>query len=319
MVILSSIVVLLASLYVLARSANLTVAHIVRIAHYFNISEALIGVSVLSVSTSLPEISIAVMAALSGSPSISVGNVLGSSITDLCLVIGVGVLLAGHVKLTRRGLRQTVGLLAIVSIIPLVLVMIKRLNLITGVILLGIFAAYTLSMIRKEHTTAMVAHHAVPSVCIPRSLSFFIVGIAGVLIASKVVVDSALNLTAATGLSNTLIGATVVSLGTCLPELTIDITALRKKHVELALGDAIGSCLTNLTIVFGLLGILSPVGINVHEVMFPALFLVIAAIASWYMFEFKREITIKNAVVLILMYVAFVVLEVVNSVWMPFV
>ena len=315
--ILNSILILVVSLYILARAANLTVAHIIRIAQHFRISEAFIGISILSVSTGLPELGVTVMAALSGNPTLSLGNILGSNVANICLVIGIGALVS-RIRLTRKGLLRTVRILVLISIIPVVLVMVKHLNWIVGLVLLSIFAGYTLLMVQREHAEIVVSHHTKPKISIPKSFYFFIVGIVGVIIASKMVVNSAVLIAQTFGLSNTFIGVTMVALGTSLPELSIDIVAIQKKHIDLALGDAIGSCLINLTLILGVLGLLSNITINIHTVLFPALFGVLVAIIFWYMLEVRREIDTKNAIFLLLLYFLFLMLAFLNEVGTPF-
>ena len=325
-----NIILIAVFFYVLVRAANLTVTHITGIAKHLKMSHAVIGATLLSISTGLPEIGVAIMAALSHAPAISLGDILGSNIANLGLVMGVGALAYSiHLKRKMTWPRYKMRILLIIAIIPVILVLINCLNWIVGLALLCVFVLYNFAIFWRERVNVVAAIRKRPRKkrlhpkkidpkSFLKSLGLFSLGVAGVLIASRIIVNSASDIAQTLSLSQTFIGATLVALGTSLPELSIDLTALKNKQVELALGDIIGSCIINLTLVLGLLGVLSTVTINIRTMLLPALFGLLVVAFFWYLIDVRKKIDTKSAVVLLILYFLFIMLSFLNEVGTPF-
>ena len=243
---LVSLLVLLASLSVLAKLSQYIIESAIVLSKYFRIGEAAFGFLLISVSTSLPEFLIAVLSSSSGQGSLSVGNVLGANIVNLTLVLGLGALVR-PIIVKREDTLEISRILLIISIIPMVLIYTGNLDKFGGLLLLLAFFAYVYHISKRRLT--VVAGDGFSRRQASRSFLIFTASIMGVLVAASFVVNSALSISEMTGIARTFLGATIVALGTTIPELTVTLQAVRKGHYSLALGNAIGSPLTNLTLV----------------------------------------------------------------------
>lgn len=300
---LYAIAVMLASLLVLAKSSHLVISNAIRLARTLGIGELAAGFVLVSVSTSLPELSVSVLAASRGEGAISFGNVMGANISDITLVLGVSALIA-PVMVHRRELVEVVRVLFITSFIPLLLMNTTGIGLFGGALLLLTFFAYVFFLGKKEvHLQIEHANRAGAA----RSLALFMLGVAGVLLSSKFVVDSALSIAADFSLAKSFIAATVVSLGTTLPELAVNVAAMRRGNHALALGNAVGSSMTNLTLVLGSAAIIS--NVSLVSGMFSTLvtFLLVSNLLLWYFVDGKRRIAQFEGVLLLCVYVVFLI------------
>ncbi|MDO8340055.1 MAG: sodium:calcium antiporter [Candidatus Burarchaeum sp.] len=297
-------VILLISLGALAKASQYVIENAVVLARYFRISEATVGFVLISVSTSLPELSVALISSSAGEGALSVGNVIGSNIADLTLVIGICAFIR-PLLVKKRDMMEIMKILLITSIIPLVLIYTGNLDKFGGLLLIGIFAAYVFYVSRKKIEMEKDVNH----IRRPQALRAFLLfsgGIVGVLLTSSFAVNSAVTISAMTGITKTFLGATIIALGTSLPELAVDIQAVRRGRYSLALGDAIGSAMTNLTLVLGVTALFNPVIISMSIFLTIMLFLLATNMALMYFMTTSNKITKKEGVMLIALYVIFV-------------
>ena len=260
--------ILAGSLVLLASSGHFAIKSIEELIELTGLSEAAAGFAILAVMTSTPEITVAVFSIIQGAPGISVGDILGSNIFNLGAVLGIlGTL--GYMKTCSTDLLvELTDVLFVTSLIPLLLVIsqyhiINVSSPIVGAGLLGTFVATTYIMSRKKTPRIDVdAKESVRKMGLKTIVAKLLLSFAGVIVASRLVVISGMNIALAFGVPPILIGAKLVSIGTSLPELTLDFTAVRKGRVQLAIGDIVGSNLTNLTLVLGLVLIASPFAVN---------------------------------------------------------
>jgi cation:H+ antiporter len=253
------VILLVAFLAILVRSAAFAIEHLVKITRITGISELSAGFVLLAVSTSVPEIGVAAFSMHSDNVGITLGDLFGSNVTNIALITAIFLLLSPIRHIEKLTIRRFTPILLSASLIPLLLLLIQEGSRFIGIALLGVFAYfvyYTFKMRYKEPDQPK------ESGSIYKPLIFFLIGISIVIVSAKVIVDSASSIAESTGVRESVIGATVVAIGTSLPELTVDIVAVRKKHLDLAIGDIIGSCLTNITLVLGIVLVLSEVAIN---------------------------------------------------------
>ena len=299
---LVSLLVLLASLSVLAKLSQYIIESAIVLSKYFRIGEAAFGFLLISVSTSLPEFLIAVLSSSSGQGSLSVGNVLGANIVNLTLVLGLGALVR-PIIVKREDTLEISRILLIISIIPMVLIYTGNLDKFGGLLLLLAFFAYVYHISKRRLT--VVAGDGLSRRQASRSFLIFTASIMGVLVAASFVVNSALSISEMTGIARTFLGATIVALGTTIPELTVTLQAVRKGHYSLALGNAIGSPLTNLTLVLGTVGLLNPLVINMAIFLTIMLFALGVNLLSMYFMSTNRMITKSDGIMLLGVYVIF--------------
>ncbi|VVC03502.1 Sodium/calcium exchanger MaX1 [Candidatus Burarchaeum australiense] len=294
--------ILLISLAALAKASQYVIENAVILARFFRISEATVGFVLISVSTSLPELSVAVISSSAGEGALSVGNVIGSNIADLTLIIGICAFIR-PILVKKRDMMEIMKILLITSIIPLILIYTGNLDKFGGLLLLAIFVAYVFYVSRKKIDLEKGDNIRRPQAL--RAFLLFCGGILAVLLTSSFAVNSAVAISDMTGIAKTFIGATIIALGTSLPELAVDIQAMRRRRYSLALGDAIGSAMTNLTLVLGVTGLFNPQIIYMSIFLTIMLFLLITNLVLMYFMSTNNRITKKEGAMLLALYAIF--------------
>ncbi len=293
------------SLVVLASTSHFTIKSIEKLIELTGLSEASAGFVILAVMTSTPEITVALFSVLQGSPGISIGDILGSNVFNVGAVLGILGMLGFLKTCCTDLLVELTDILFLTSLIPLLLVIFKVASPIVGVILLGTFLVNIYFMARKR--TPMVKTNnsaAVGKASRKTIVAMLILSVAGVMIASRLVVSSGISIALILGAPPILIGAKVVAIGTSLPELTLDLTAVRRGRVQLAIGDIIGSNLTNLTLVLGLVLLTSPFAVNITIFTEILPFLLITTIIFW-RFLTRGGVSQVGGIILIMTYILF--------------
>lgn len=258
---------------------------------FTGLSETSVGFALLSVITSTPELLVAVFAISAGVPSLSVGDLLGSNIFNIGVVVGILMLTAGFLKECPEGLDEIADFLLLSSVIPLVLVIVK---LPTGFIGLGLLSIFAFSVYRETRRPAVSASMSMADdsrnnsekiSSKPLTVLKILVGTLVVLVAARFTVSSALEITAAFGIPPIFIGALVVAFGTSLPELSLSIMAVKRGRMRLASANAIGSNLTNLTLILGIVflsSFFSPFSVDITSFFEIISFVLITSLIIWY-------------------------------------
>jgi cation:H+ antiporter len=296
----------------LAKSASLVIDNATVLSRFFGISQIALGMLLVSVSTSIPELSVSVLSSAAHEGAISAGNVFGSNIANILLILGIGALVHGY-SVSRRDLAGIAMVLAATTIISVYIIFHtfifgNALGFAEGAVLLGVAAWYAYQLLHgddpeKPHALEKRVDRAAGL----RAFSLFLFGIVLVLISSSIVVDSAVKISGILGLSKSFIGATVIAVGTSLPELSVDLTAIRRKKYSLALGDCIGSNMVNLTLVLGAAAVINPINVTLSVFIAALLFAVIANMVFFYLAAIKREFGRTEGAVLVLVYALYLV------------
>lgn len=299
------LLILAISLVVLASASHFTIKSIEELIALTGLTEASAGFVILAVMTSTPEIIVALFSVLQGNPGISIGDILGSNVFNVGAVLGILGML-GYLKTCCTDLLvELTDILFLTSLIPLLLVIFKVFSSVVGVILLGTFLI-SIYFMAKKRTPIVNANKsaALGEESKKRVVGMFILSLAGVIIAARLVVSSGINIAGILGAPPILIGAKVVSIGTSLPELTLDLIAVRRGRVQLAIGNILGSNLTNLTFVLGLVLLTSPFAVDM--IIFTELlpFLLITTIIFW-RFLTRGGVSQVGGIVLIMTYILF--------------
>lgn len=242
-------VLLVTFLAVLALSANQAVNAISKFAKMVGISELSSGLVIVAVSTSMPEATVAVFSATSGNMGITLGDVFGSNVTDIALVAAILLMVSPVKRIDDRGTVISLsGQLILASLIPFLLLVVGTDSREIGIALLVVFAYFVYRTLKTGRVGKTESVTGSPI----RQFLVFCAMISLVVVSARVIVESASSIAVATGVRESVIGASIVAIGTSLPELSVDIVAARKGHLGLALGDIIGSCVTNITLVLGI-------------------------------------------------------------------
>ncbi|MEM2761029.1 MAG: hypothetical protein QXW73_09620, partial [Nitrososphaerales archaeon] len=248
------IILLVAFLAILVRSASFAIEHLVRFTKITGISALAAGFVLLSVATSTPEIGVAVFSVQSDNVGITLGNLFGANITNVTLVAGLFILLAPIARMHEQTVKSLAPILLCASLIPLLLLLAQEGSRFIGIALLGVFSYFVYHTFKSKHEEEDKKKELGSPY---KPLLFFLIGISIVIVSAKMVVDSASSIAEYTGIAESALGATIISIGTTLPELSVNIVAVRKKHLDLAIGNTVGSCLTNISMILGIVLVLS--------------------------------------------------------------
>jgi cation:H+ antiporter len=310
--IIYSIPLLAISLLLIMLISDRIIRYVLVISRALGLSEMAAGFIFLSIITSLPELSVSTVASLAGEGGLSVGNVLGSNVANLTIILGLAMLLARKtITLKGQSNKELVQFLFISSIIPLFIVQRGSLGPILGIVLLILFAYFGVTISRKTETTTP---NETPLPNKKENLPLvgikFLVGIALIIILSKFAVDSSIDIADFVGLPTSIIGATIIALGTSLPELATTIQALKQGLISMALGNLLGSCITNITLILGVSSLLSFSEVNVVAVQSIMFYVLLSSLSVWYMVGASERITKKGAIFLCMIYIIFILQQV---------
>lgn len=243
------------------------------VAGHIGLPSLVIGMVIVGFGTSAPEIVVSIMAALEGNPELALGNALGSNIYNVGLIIGVTALIvpiAVHSTIIRREL----PLLLVFGAVAGVFFWNDQLDRLESLLLLlgffGLMAWTTWTALRGRGDPLAVEteqEHASHAMTLGRALLWLLVGLALLLVSSRMLVWGAVSVASALGVSDLIIGLTIVALGTSLPELASAIAAVRKGEHDIAIGNVVGSCMFNLLAVVGIAGVIAPMEALSAEVM----------------------------------------------------
>jgi len=309
-----SLPVLVFSLFLLAVLSERVIGYVLALSRIFRLSEMAAGFLLLSVTTSLPELTVSILAALAGEGGLSVGNVLGSNIANLTIIIGLAVFLTGtEVLIKGQSQKELVKFLFLSSMIPLFIVQRGSLGPVLGTVLLILFIYFGVTISKKTEKTepAEPAKKGDTALVTVK----FAVGVALIIVFSKLVVDSSIEIAEFVGLAPSIIGATIIGLGTSIPELATTMQALKRRLFGMALGNLLGSCVTNITLILGLSSLISFSTVDILAVESIMFYVLLSTLSIWYMVDGSERIGRKAALFLCVVYVAFVLQQIGISVF----
>ena len=301
------VAIFLLSTFLLFLSSKWVIKHILSISEMIGISTFFTGFLILSVSTSLPELMVAIFSAIEGRAGLSAGNVFGANLVVLTIVLGLSAVVAGNIKLKRKETLDLIELLFITSLASLFVLQKGGISSIQGVVLLSLFGIYVVRLYRQRDEKMIDGREKVKNR--PASILKFIISVSILLFSSRLMVYSALEITDALLLTPTFVGVVLVSLGTTLPELSVELRAVKQKEYALAMGDLFGSSVTNVTLVLGVASILNPVNIDVTPLFTLLPFLFAGILIAWYSFSRYGKINRRTGFILLALYFVFLLEE----------
>jgi len=283
-------------------------------ARNMGVSPMLIGLTVVGFATSAPEIVVSIIAALNGAPNLAIGNAVGSNIANLGLVGGVTAL-SWPLLVRSPTLRSQFPVMVAVSIVPIILIPDGVLGRLDGLLLLCVFVGFFYWIVklglRTRGNDAIEAEYASEirgDIERNRAVMWIVVGLALLVVGSQTLVWGAENIARELGISDTILGLTVVAVGTSLPELAVSILAARKGEHALAFGNIIGSNGFNMLAVLGIAAAIHPATLDAATVKlhFPAM---LALTVAFFFMAYNRSGTIRVSrgagAVLLLSFIAY--------------
>ena len=301
---ITSILLIIAGFTCLVKGADLFVDNASGIGTKLKVSALVIGLTVVAFGTSMPELAVSVTAALEGHNEIAVGNVVGSNIFNLLCVAGLSAclypLVINKTIMKRDWPFSTIAAL----ILAFFLFPDHHIARWEGIILLILFAGTLFLQLKagKEEPQEETQEENRP---MWKLIIFLLIGIALIIIGAELSVNGATELARLLGVSETLIGLTIVAIGTSLPELVTSVVAAKKGQTEIAMGNVIGSNLFNILCILGISSVLHPITVEATAI-FDTLFLTVVSLLFWLLCKWK-ELGRKMGLVMVLTYIGYTI------------
>ena len=308
-----SLLVLIVGFILLMKGADFFVEGSSSVAKKFNVPSLIIGMTIVAMGTSLPELAVSVTASITGNNTLAVSNVSGSNIFNLMVVCGACAPLTIEKNTLMKEFPFSIvcaGLLVVFGFIGM------KLGRVDGIIFLVIFVAYLLWMIYsakkarsegdKFETEEEEMAEEIKILPMWKCLLYIVGGMIAIKFGGDFVVNGASSIAAGFGLSQTLIGLTIVALGTSLPELVTSIVAARKNEVDMALGNVIGSNIFNILLILGVAAAISPVTFIMENII-DIIILIIMSTVVWIFAWTSKKINRKEGIIMLLVYVVYMV------------
>ena len=312
-------ILLIVGLVLLTYGANLLTKGCVGMAARFRVPEFIVGLTVMAVGTSMPELTVSTLSAIGGSSDMAIGNVTGSNIFNTLIILGICAMIRPMV-FTKENIRRDIPICISASALLLVMALYigtpEGVGRVEGIILFLLYIAFVLYSIRSAKKDAPDAEagtddgkQAEATMGWGKILFFIVVGLAGLIYGGNLCLDSATAIARAWGVSEAIIAITIVAAGTSLPELASSVAAIANGKLSLALGNIIGSNVANILLILGLCGSIKPLTmggitpLDMWMVVGSAVLLLLSALAIG-----QRRITRLEGVLYLAIYVAYVVL-----------
>ena len=303
-------VVLVAGFVLLIKGADFFVEGSSSVAKRLRVPSIIIGLTIVAMGTSLPECAVSVTASLSGQNALAVSNVIGSNIFNLMVVSGFCAVFCS-LPIEKDTLRKefpfSIGCGVLLLVLGYIGMTVGRID---GVILLVLFALYIGSMVRSalkaRAAGQQVEEEEYEILPVWKSILFIVGGMIAIKFGGDFVVDGAVVIATGFGLSENLIGLTIVACGTSLPELVTSVVAAKKNEVDMALGNVIGSNVFNVLFVLGIAGFISPIAFIMENVI-DIVILTLMSGFVWFLGWTKQKIDRKEGIIMVVIYAVYLV------------
>jgi len=313
----SHILIFIVFCLLLVRSGTWVVSSLVRIAKVLGWRKFVVASILVAFATSLPELFIGIISALHQKPQLSFGNIIGANIINLTLGVAIGVLLAKGLKCQTVLIQRSSIYASIIAFFPIILILDGRVSRIDGIILLSVLIFYFKYLFREQKKFTKVFINKFRKdwtrfKLFLKDLGIFLGGIILLLLSAEGIVYSVSNLAKSLNLPLVTIGIFLVALGTTLPEISFGISSIIMDQKEFILGNILGSVVINSTLVLGLVALISPFEIyNFSPYLIGIIFTAVTCLFFAVFSRTGKEITKKEAFVLLAIYVLFVVSQLV--------
>lgn len=297
-----SYILLVIGFVLLIKGADIFVSGASNISKRLGIPSVIVGLTIVSLGTSAPELAVSAISAIKGNNEIAVGNVLGSNLFNTLVVLGVTtIIMTLTIKKSEVKRDYTINILATTVLLFLTFTTIlggrdNYISRLDGIVLLIGCISYITYLVlsgkrgkvSSENIQEELAVESVSEISIFKSIIKLIIGIAGIVIGGQVVVDSATNIATSLGMSEKLVGLTIVAIGTSLPELVTSVVAALKGEKDIALGNILGSNIFNILLIIGLSSAISPIAVS-NNLLFDFIFLIIVTLIIGIMIFFNKK------------------------------
>lgn len=319
MEILLQIVLLLVGFFMLIKGADVFVDGSAAVAQKFKVPGVIIGLTIVAMGTSAPELAVSTSAAISGSNAIAVSNVLGSNLFNLLMVLGICAVLS-PISVESGIMKRDFPFSIIITVILALFISfgilfggqeipsdftaaVGNLQRWKGLTLLALFVVYIIITVYVALKNRQEGE-AIEAMPVWQALLFIAIGIAAIIIGGQLVVNSAKAIALFCGMSETLVGLTIVAIGTSLPELVTSIVAARKGQNGMAVGNVVGSNIFNLLLILGVSSSIHPIAVSM-ESLIDIVLLIVISIICFIFSKTDKKINRTEGIVMVLIYCAY--------------
>lgn len=307
-----TIILLLIGFVFLIKGADMFVDGASDLATKLKVPAMIIGLTIVAFGTSAPEAAVSITSALANSNAIAVSNILGSNIFNLLAVLGITSIMY-KIDIKPVSLKQDFPILLGSSVLLLIFIVTgAQISRIEGILFLILIIAYVIYLIykaKKDSKNMPVGTTHLSSVKIG---IYIILGLILIIFGSDLVVDAAKDIALSIGMSETLVGLTIVSIGTSLPELMTSVTAAYNKNTEIAIGNAVGSCIFNILFILGITTAITPIATT--NVMIIDTIIMLATVVITYILAYdKNDFNRKDGIILMTLFIIYMIYIIIRN------
>ena len=278
------------------------------IAEKFSIPKIVVGISLVAFGTSLPELIVSITATLRGESGIVIGNIIGSNIANIGLILGIGSIIS-PLCYSFSKLKVDIYFLMVITMLPILSIRFDWMNFYTGMTYISILFLYCYYLVNSDHEVDIIEDSSSQNVVL-----FVIIGILGLGFGSHFFVEGAIGLAEFFGIPSIIIGMTIVAIGTSLPELAITLVAIKKDEASLAIGNIIGSNIMNIVAVLGISFMINDISITFTSINSQLFIMGLLTVLLFFALYFKDKLSRGIGVIFLGIYVIFIFLNF-DSLW----
>lgn len=314
---LLSVFFIIIGFILLIKGADFLVEGSSSIAKKFHIPEIIIGLTIVSIGTSMPELFVSTTSSIGGYSDMSIGNIIGSNLCNLLLILGLSTIIK-PVKFQRETRLIEIPMCLAITIIFTIFCNtsreISKIEALVLIILFVIFIIYTIFMGKKGEEFDKVDNiveiqSEIKPISIFKSIIYIVLGIIGLKIGGDLTVDNALIIARQFNVSEKIISLTILAIGTSLPELVTSVTAAIKGNSDIAIGNIIGSNIFNILLIIGVSALISPLAYNfTYNIQMAILIVAMIVLALFPIIPPKNEMSRSNGLVYLIMYVTYMII-----------
>jgi len=289
----------------LSKGAAVLVDGASAMARKLNVPEIIIGLTIVACGTSAPEAAVSISSVIQGAAGVGIGNILGSNIANILLILGVSALIT-NLYVHKNTVFYEIPFVVFISLLLMFLGWQYRAVYRGGALVLCVlfllFLLYLFAVAKKHKDTVA----AIENMSTMKMIAFVLFGIVALVIGAKVTVNSAVDIARALNISERVIGLTVIAFGTSLPELVTCIVAAIKKHSDLVIGNIIGSNIFNILFVLGITGLIKPIPFE-NAFLVDSVWGIVSAVLLWIFVVRDRKLTKGEGALFLALYTAYIV------------
>lgn len=276
---------LILGIVVVLKSADWLTNGAVGLATKLGIPQIVIGLTIVAIGTSMPEFFVSIVSAIKGTPDLAVGNIVGSNIFNVLLIVGVAAIVA-PITIQRATVKRDIPIAIIASVMLTIMMMDDIMSRWDALILFIAFIAFIWITLRDSKNVSHESNSSKETIGAKKSVFLIVIGLLGLVLGSNIFVDNASSLAHAWGISDAVIGLTIVAGGTSLPELATSAVAAKKGDSGIAIGNVLGSNVFNILMILGLTGLISPM--HIQNITYVDMAVMVMSMTLFWLFSFTK-------------------------------